>query len=330
MGQALHLYSADHNERALSKLRRELGELVCAALAAEDVIEIMLNADGALWIERLGRGMERVGRLAPGQAEAAISTVAAMLCTTINRARPVLLCELPLDGSRFTAKLPPLVAAPSFTIRRHAASVFRLRDYVALGMMTLGQSAILRHGVAERRNILVVGGAGSGKTTLANAILAEIAEACPEHRLVIIEDVRELQCLSPNFAAYRVTEAMSAQACVALALRDRADRVIMGEARGKEAHDVVKAWNTGHPGGVATIHANSALAGLTRLEQLCAEATPAPQQAVIGEAVDLIAFIEKTPGQPAEDARAPGGRRIKEMLRVHGWDGRAYITSQAA
>ena len=268
---------------------------VCAALSDDSVIEIMLNPDGALWIERLGVGMERAGRMPPGQAEAAIATVAAMLHTTINRAQPVLLCELPLDGSRFTAKLPPVVTAPSFTIRRHAIQVFRLSDYAASGIMTAAQSAILRQAVIERQNILVVGGTGSGKTTLVNAIIAEIAEVAPEHRLILIEDTRELQCLSANFVAYRADAHLRQQECVALALRDRPDRVIVGEARGGEALDILKAWNTGHPGGVATIHANSALAGLTRLAQLCAEATPAPQCEVIGEAVDLIAFIAKTP-----------------------------------
>jgi P-type conjugative transfer ATPase TrbB len=312
---------SERDARVHDKLRRELGPVICAALADETVIEIMLNPDGALWIERLGGGMERAGFMTPSQAEAAIATTAAMLKTTVDWRDPILLCELPLDGSRFTAKIPPLVAAPSFTIRRHAIQVFRLADYVEAGIMTAAQSAAVRRAVAERQNILVVGGTGSGKTTLVNAVIAEMAEIAPEHRLILIEDTRELQCLSPNYVAYRANPRQPQSACVSLALRDRPDRLIIGEARGGEALDILKAWNTGHPGGAATIHANSALAGLTRLGQLCAEATPAPQHEVIGEAVDLIVFIAKTPG-----ARSPG-RRVEEIVRVHGWDGRAYVTS---
>jgi P-type conjugative transfer ATPase TrbB len=315
----------ERDARVHDKLRRELGPLICAALCDDSVVEIMVNPDGAVWIERLGAGMERAGFLPPGQAEAAISTTAALLKTVVDWREPILLCELPLDGSRFTAKLPPIVTAPSFTIRRHAIQVLRLADYVASGVMTEAQSAALRQAVSERRNILVVGGTGSGKTTLVNAVIAEIADACPEHRLVLIEDTRELRCLSPNAVAYRSNPRQKAAACVALSLRDRPDRVIMGEVRGGEAHDLLKAWNTGHPGGVATLHANSALLGLTRLEQLCAEATLAPQQAVIGEAVDLIVFIAKTSGHTT-----PAGRRVEEILRVHGWDGAAYVASTAA
>ena len=209
---------SERDARVHDKLRRELGPTICGALCDDSVIEIMLNPDGALWIERLGKGMERAGFMTPSQAEAAIATVAAMLKTVVDWREPILLCELPLDGSRFTAKVPPIVSAPSFTIRRHAIQVFRLADYVEQGIMTAAQSAAIRRAVAERQNILVVGGTGSGKTTLVNAVIAEMAEIAPEHRLIIIEDTRELQCLSPNYVAYRANPRQPQSACVALAL----------------------------------------------------------------------------------------------------------------
>jgi P-type conjugative transfer ATPase TrbB len=327
MTNAVALYSSGRREvqeRISGKLRRELGPVICAALSDDGVIEIMVNPDGALWIERLGQGMERAGFMPPGQVEAAIATVAAMLGTVADWSEPVLLCELPLDGSRFTAKLPPVVAAPSFTIRRHAIRDFRLADYAAAAIMSAAQSAILRRAVIERLNILVVGGTGSGKTTLVNALIAEIAEAAPERRLAILEDTRELRCLSPNYVAWRANSRQAMATLMPAILRDRPDQVIFGEVRGREALEMLKAWNTGHPGGISTVHANSALAGLTRLEQLCAEATDAPQQPVIGEAIDLIVFIDKTP------RGAPPGRLVKEIVRVQGWDGNKYVTSQAA
>ena len=276
----------------------------------------MVNPDCSVWIERTGRGMERVAVMPAYQIEAAIATAAAIHKTTVTWRQPLLLCELP-DGSRFTGKIPPMVSSASFTIRRHAVKALRLADYVADGVMSERQAAMLRRAVAMRENVLIVGGTGSGKTTLVNAVVAELAEICPEHRVITIEDTRELRILSPNYVSYRATPDMPISACVAAALRDRPDRIIVGEARGGEALEIIKAWNTGHPGGLATIHANDAAAGLIRLCQLCAETTMAPQQEVIAEAVNLVVFI----------ARTQEGRRLKEILRVHAWDGRSFLTS---
>jgi type IV secretion system protein TrbB len=308
----------ESESRVLLKLERELGPQICEALKDETVFEIMLNPDGNLWIERMGRGMERVGRMAPTQAESIITTVASMLKTVVTWHAPILLCELPLDGSRFTGKMPPVVEAPSFTIRRHAIRVFSLADYVEANIMSALQAEALRHSVIKRDNILVVGSTGSGKTTLVNAIIGEMAVLTPKHRLILIEDTRELQILSPNYVVYRSNPRQTQVECVRTSLRDRPDRIIIGEARdGAAALEMLKAWNTGHPGGVATIHANSAFAGLIRLGQLCAEVTVAPQHEVIAEAIDIVVFIDKQ-----EDRR-----EIKEVMRVHRWDDGKYITS---
>mgnify|MGYP001150350015 CR=1 FL=1 len=306
----------EHDRRIAEKLRRELGPQVCELLEDDKVIEIMLNPDGSLWCEWLGQPMERIGTMAKSQAESLMGTVASSLRTHITATNPILECELPLDGSRFEALIPPIVSGPTFTIRKKASIVFTLANYVATGIMTEAQCAAIKLAVRERRNILVVGGTGTGKTTLTNAIIAEIDAVTPDHRIVIIEDTRELQCSSPNVVPLRAVDHVDMTRLLKATMRLRPDRILVGEARDGSALALLKAWNTGHPGGAATVHANSALAGLIRMEQLVAEATAAPMQALIAEAVDLIIAIEKT----------ATGRRIKEVVTVSGHDGTNYIT----
>jgi type IV secretion system protein TrbB len=306
----------DRNARLHDKLSRELGPEVCACLSDASVIEILLNADGTLWVERGGRPPSRLGSLAPIRAEAALATIAAAHKTTITRQNPILECELPLDGSRFEGLIPPVVSAPVFAIRRKAAAIFSLADYAAAGIMTEGQKTIIEWAAANRENILIVGGTGSGKTTLVNAVIAHVSTAFPEDRLVILEDTAEIQCASLNAVLLRSCEAADLRRLLRATLRLRPDRILVGEVRGAEALDLLKAWNTGHPGGVATLHANDARSGLTRLENLVAEATSAPAQRTIAEAIHLIVCIAKT----------ERGRRVQELVRVRGFDGTHYRT----
>jgi P-type conjugative transfer ATPase TrbB len=203
--QAAVVAPDEFQRRMAEKLRRELGEQICAFLEQPDIIEIMLNPDGSLWIDRLGGDMEQVGTMSAMQAEALMGTVASTLRTTISRENPVLECELPLDGSRFEAVIPPIVSAPTFTIRRKAVKVFTLADYVASGIMSAVQRDAIENAARERQNILVVGGTTTGKTTLTNAILRFIAEASPNHRIVIIEDTAELQCTIDNHVMLRTS-----------------------------------------------------------------------------------------------------------------------------
>lgn len=307
---------AEHDRRIAEKLRRELGPQVCEWLDDSKVIEIMLNPDGSLWCEWLGQPMKRMGTMPKAQAESLMGTVASSLRTHITAANPILECELPLDGSRFEALLPPIVSGPTFTIRKKASVVFTLANYVAAGIMTEAECNAAKEAVRTRKNILVVGGTGTGKTTLTNALIDEIDTVTPEHRIVLIEDTRELQCRSPNVVALRAVDHVDMTRLLKATMRLRPDRILVGEARDGSALALLKAWNTGHPGGAATVHANSAYAGLIRMEQLVAEATAAPMQALIAEAVDLIIAIEKT----------ATGRRIKEVVTVTGHDGTNYIT----
>jgi type IV secretion system protein VirB11 len=305
---------ADQKRRLVrEKLVRELGPAIMGALADPKIIEIMLNPDGALWVDVLGEGMHDTGtRMSPAQAENLLGTIAAMLDVTIDAEHPTLQGELPIDGSRVQGVLPPVARNPTFAIRKRAALVHTLDDYVAGGMLDRGHAAVLKTAVRERDNILIVGSTGSGKTTLANALLHEISAAAgTSQRIVIIEDTVELQCSAPNVVSLRTSDNVDMTHCLKLTLRLRPDRIVVGEVRDHAALALLKAWNTGHPGGLCTVHANGAAAGLLRLEQLIAEARNAqPQPVLIAEAVDLIAFITRT----------ADSRRVTEVMRTNGVD----------
>jgi type IV secretion system protein VirB11 len=214
---------------------------------------------------------------------------------------------LPETGERFEGLLPPVVTAPAFAIRKPAVAVFTLDDYVAAGIMTTDQADVLREAVAARKNILVAGGTSTGKTTLTNALLAEIA--CTTDRVVLIEDTRELQCRAPNLVALRTKDGVASLSdLVRSALRLRPDRIPIGEVRGAEALDLLKAWGTGHPGGIGTIHAGTAIGALRRLEQLIQEAVVTVPRALIAETIELIAVLR---GRGNE-------RRLSELALVAG------------
>lgn len=302
---------------AKRQLDAALGPKIVGWLQEPNVVEIMLNPDGSLWVERHGTGMVQDGVMRASQATEVLAVVAGILGTTVTIDRPVLECELPFDGSRFEGLIPPVVAAPTFTIRRKATQVFTLDNYVSSKIMTAAQGAAIKQAVADHSNILVVGGTGSGKTTLANAIIHCIAETFPEKRLVIIEDTAELQCSAANVVQLRSNIGFSMQDCLKATLRLRPDKIVVGEVRDGSALALIKAWNTGHPGGVATVHANNAVGGLKRMENLVAEGSMAPAQHQIAEAINFVVVIGKT-----ED-----GRRIRELLHVHQWDGQRYQTT---
>ena len=311
--------SAEKQERVREKLLRELGPNIRGALADPRVIEVVLNPDGNLWVERLGEEMQVVGTMASSNAESLMATIASSLSTTITRERPVLEGELPTDGSRFEGMIPPVVVRPSFAIRKKASQVFSLAEYVRNGIMTEAQRLGVIEAVKSRWNILVVGGTGTGKTTLLNAIILVISEVSPEHRVVIIEDTVELQCSSKNVVQLRTSDTVTMQGLLRVTMRLRPDRILVGEVRGAEALALLKAWNTGHPGGLATVHANDASSGLLRIKQLIEEGLQGGKAdpEVIAEAVGLVVVIKKTSAAP--------GRRISEMVRVLGYKNGAYV-----
>lgn len=302
--------SAEHKKRIKAKIERELGIQVMNALNDDDVIEIMLNSDGTLWTEKIGSPMEEIGKLSAAPAKSVIETIASFYDDVVNSSHPILECELPTDGSRFEAIIPPVVEHPTFTIRKKAKKIFTLDDYVVNKIITENQRSLLLQMVRQRKNILVVGGTSSGKTTLCNAIIDAISKETPDHRIVIIEDTAELQCSAPNKVILRATNEVDMLQLLRSTMRLRPDRILVGEVRGGEALNLLKSWNTGHPGGIATVHANSAQAGLIRIEQLIAEVTNGQMQELIAEAVNVVVYI----------ARTPKGREIKQIIEVDKFD----------
>jgi type IV secretion system protein VirB11 len=287
-------------------LRTAFGPAIAAALDDASVVEVMVNPDGRLWLDRQTEGRAWTGEMiGAAEAERVIRLVASHIRLEAGRDAPVVSAELPGSGERFEGVLPPVATAPCFSIRKPAGRVLSLDDYVAAGILTAAQAAALVYAVAERANILVCGGTSTGKTTLANALLAEIAKT--GDRVVILEDTRELQCAAEDSVALRTKPGVVSLAdLVRSTLRLRPDRIVVGEVRGPEALDMLKAWNTGHPGGIATVHANGARAALTRLEQLVQEAVVTVPRALIAEAIDLVVFI----------AGRGHARRVEALARV--------------
>jgi len=307
--------------RRRAMLKTAMGSDIAAALSDPAVIEVMVNPDGALRLDRLGEGRIDTGaRLRAAEVERIIRLVASHIRLEVHAGNPIVSAELPESGERFEGLLPPVSVAPCFSIRKPAARIYTLDDYVADRILLASQAELLRQAVRERHNILIAGGTSSGKTTLANALLAEMARL--DERVIILEDTRELQCAAPDCVCLRTKPGVvNLAALVRSTLRLRPDRIIVGEVRGPEALDMLKAWNTGHPGGIATVHANSAKSALYRIEQLIQEAVVNVPRRLIAEAVDRIVFI----------AGRGSSRRIETIAAVGGLgtDG-DYILSDIA
>jgi type IV secretion system protein TrbB len=328
----------EQHQRLEVKLRRELGEQILRLLEDNLTEDILLNPDGSLWVKQMGHGFLRIGEMPATQAASALGTIAAWRQTVLNHERPILETELPIDGSRFEGIVSPVVRRPVFAIRVRPRKIFSLEDYEADGILTnsddplnrlrrrddfldgvrgLKHADVIRAAIRAKKNILVVGSTGSGKTTLVNGILDSLAQITPHDRVISIEDTTELQCPVRNYLDLRAVGSVTMLDCLRACMRLKPTRIVVGEVRGAEAHTLLKAWNTGHPGGAATVHANDALSGLIRLESLVAEATSAPQQRLIAEAVDLVVFVD-------EESSVRAGRKVREVLLVTGYSNGNY------
>lgn len=337
-GQPLSMQQQSY-ERMLEGLRRDFG--VCMdEFANPRLQELMLNPDGRIWREVAGEGMSDTGlRMTPLEGEHLFSSLAGILETEVRASRPILECELPLNGWRFEGLVSPIVDAPSFSIRVPNALGLTLADFESSGVLTdvndpYNRNTVERAGFIElakgkthreiielavklRKNILIIGGTGSGKTTVLNAITHAVATLTPSHRIIIIEDTREVRCAAPNVVQMRTNLELADVDMTRLlkaSLRLRPDRIIAGEVRDKSALALLKMWNTGHPGGLATVHADSCEGGLTRMEQMIEE-NPGIRvnRHVIAEAIDLCVFIGKEKDHPA-------GRKIRQLAIVEAYN----------
>jgi type IV secretion system protein TrbB len=313
------------HSRTQNKLKQDLGDLVLSALSDDGIYEVLLNPDGILWVDGY-QGKREFGTMSAAAAKNLINTVASVSDSTVTAKNPTFAGELwvEINGEyklfRFQAFIPPVVNYPAFAIRKRAGQVIALEEYVKDEIITLRQEKIIVESVEQRKSILVVGATQSGKTTFCNAILNCIAKTHPQDRVIIIEDTQELKCNVKDSVTMRSSSSKTMNDLIFDSMRIRPDRIIIGEVRGKEAHSLIKAWNTGHPGGVSTIHANSAESGLLRLEQLILEAGVMPVPEAIAEAVNLLIFIEKT-------GKGKKGRQVTSILRLNGYDKtKGYLT----
>ena len=300
-------------ERRLDELlRRQLGAATLDAIANPRITEIMINEDGEVWFDEHGRGMREAGfSFTPSQIEGLIGTVAASLGTVANLDHPIIEGELLIGGIRFEGLLPPVARRPCCVMRKPAQVLYTLNDYIGDGILAESHAQVLRDAIDQRLNLVIAGGTGSGKTTLAGALINEmVLRGDPTLRYVLIEDTLELQCRARNLVQLHTAANADMTRLVRTTMRLRPDRIIIGEVRGGEALALLKAWNTGHPGGVTTIHSNNARSALTRLSSLVQEAGVPPQPELIAETINLIAFIVRT----------PTGRRVSELVRVEGYD----------
>jgi len=308
------MYRACDDPRLLDSLSHNCGPLIMGALEDEEVIEIMLNPDGSLWIERYGQDHERIGNIPPAQGRLILSLTASGLDTTVNGTNPIIEGEFPLDGSRFEGTFPPIVGpGPSFSLRKKASKIFTMAEYLAAGSITAKVIGIIHDAVLRRLNIVVVGGTSSGKTTFVNTVIDAIAALTPSHRLIILEDTAELQSQSPNAVFFHtsILANVDMRTLAKVSMRYAPKRILVGEVRDAAALELLKLWNTGHPGGVSTFHADSAEEALPRLEELIEEAGLGPKQKLIGRAVDLVVYMEKTPDNQ---------RRIASIIKVNGYN----------
>ena len=299
------------DRRLLASLEHNCGPIIMNAVRDETVIEIMLNPDGKIWTEKYGEEQKCVGQLDIAQSKLILSLVASALDLTVDAKNPIVEGSFPLDGSRFEGAFPPIVGpGASFSMRKKANRIITLPEYLEQGVITPDVIPLLRDAILSRKNIVVVGGTSSGKTTFVNGVIHFLDELCPNDRILILEDTAELQCKSPNSVFFLTSDLaeIGMRQLTKVCMRYAPKRIFVGEVRDAAALELLKLWNTGHPGGLGTFHADSATDALERLEELVEEAGVGPKQKLIGRAVDLIVFMSKTPRNT---------RELTEIVRVN-------------
>ncbi|WP_170565599.1 ATPase, T2SS/T4P/T4SS family [Ruegeria atlantica] len=266
-----------------------------ALLEAAEVIDICVNPDGAVFVERFGAGWVHWGTLAAADAEGFLRWCATRTGTSITEEHPRLKGRIPGTAHRVAGLIPPVVEGPTFSIRRHSERVISLEEYVP----DPEPCGILARALAERYNILIAGATGSGKTTLLNACLDEVARIAPGTRLVTIEDTAEIRTRLANRVQMHASDSTGMDALLAETLRHAPTRIVLGEVReGHVLMTLLKAWHTGHPGGLVTLHANSAAEVMDRLRTLATEVMASDPTPALMQATDMIVFVRRGTAAP--------------------------------
>lgn len=320
------------SDRDFKQLVDAFGDVIVDALNDDDVTDILVNEDGKIWVESLSSKMSCYGELSSHKAIALINILASLHDSPVTRDSPILSCELPdnFGGARFEGNIPPIVENATIAIRKKVSRRILLEDYLADDLITNEQLLLLESLVARKANLVVCGSTGSGKTTLSNAILSSCVDVFPDDRFYLIEDTIELQCTARNLTQKRVVGNCDMNALLRSALRQRPDRIIIGEVRGSEAWTLLKCWNTGHPGGLCTIHAevsveNSYLMALKRLELLSLEHPDVLEleylREFVGEVVDGVVCITRV---------GSGKRIVSDVIEIKFYDGKNYVIGKSS
>jgi type IV secretion system protein VirB11 len=319
--ESIETTAQEATRRLLKKLFRELGPIK-DLLSDPLVSDIHRNPDGKLWLTKIGDETRTIEyAMDDAQTMALIGSVSLYMRMPVTVAHPILEGTLPHDQSRFSAIIPPVAnGGPMFSIRKRAVLQRSFDDYIDDGSMTEAQAAFIRKRLYQHDNVLVVGSTGSGKTTFCNAMLREISfMASTTERFMILEDTAELQCYAPQTVPLLTSVDVDMNALLKSIMRHNPTRICVGELRGAEAYTLIKAWNTGHDGGLTTIHSSSPANALTRLEDLIREAGIQPSRRDIASVVNLIVVIERD--------RKTRKRRVKDVVRLTGANGDNYAFS---
>jgi len=284
----------------------------------DSISEVMVNGADSVFIEK-GGYLQPVSGVALGEKAlmVAVKNIARRLGGDISESHPILDSRLP-DGSRVAAVIPPCsLRGVTLTIRKFNTRHFEMQDLIAAGTLDHPLANRLEDYVLSRKNILICGGTGSGKTTTLNILSRFIPE---EERILLIEDTAEIQIAQPNLVLFEARHAQNGLPGVAIrdllkaALRHRPDRILLGEIRGGEAFDLLQLLNTGHSGTLSTVHANSAKQGLARFTSCALQSgVELPYRAIksnIGDSLHVVIQIE----------RRPGRRYISEVLEINSYD----------
>jgi pilus assembly protein CpaF len=283
-----------------------------------EISDILVNGSAGVFIEKRGEMRRVPGVAIPEKSlQVALRNIARALGDEINEEKPLLDSRLP-DGSRVAAVFPPCAVSGSvLAIRKFHSEIYTADELVRIGSLAPEALAVLRQAVEARKNILISGGTGTGKTTLLNALAAFIPDA---ERLVIIEDTSEIQIAKPNLVRLEARReqpglpAVTIRDLLRTTLRLRPDRILLGEVRAGEAFDLLQALNTGHAGSLSTLHANSAGLALARFTTCVLQSgIEIPYRAVrtnIAEALDFVVHIE----------RRQGRRFVTEIFAIKGYD----------